>query len=134
MPVTPFYRLFWENGFHFDYSNDPAGTFEQIRKKSPQDVQGYEDFLKYSKEVFDEGYTKLAHVPFLDWWSMVRVAPQLMRLSAHRSVFKTVARFIKDRELRQAFSFHTLLVGGNSSAIGGFTSRVAAQAPWSGPW
>lgn len=113
MPVTPFYRLFWENGFQFDYSNDPASTFEQIRKKSPQDVQGYEDFLKYSKEVFDEGYTKLAHVPFLDWWSMVRVAPQLLRLSAHRSVFKTVARFIKDRELRQAFSFHTLLVGGN---------------------
>lgn len=113
MPVTPFYRLFWENGFRFDYTNDPKSTFDQIRKKSPCDVKGYEDFLKYSRSVFDEGYTKLAHVPFLDWWSMIRVAPQLVRLSAHRSVFKTVARFIKDRELRQAFSFHTLLVGGN---------------------
>ncbi|NBQ53192.1 MAG: phytoene desaturase [Proteobacteria bacterium] len=113
MPVTPFYRLFWENGFSFDYSNDEEGTFGQIRAKSPADVDGYKKFLNYSKEVFDEGYTKLAHVPFLDWWSMIRVAPQLVRLSAHRSVFKTVARFIKDRELRQAFSFHTLLVGGN---------------------
>ena len=113
MPVTPFYRLFWENGFSFDYSNDSESTFEQIRKKSPADVDGYKRFLEYSKEVFDEGYTKLAHVPFLNWWSMIRVAPQLVRLSAHRSVFKTVARFIKDPELRQAFSFHTLLVGGN---------------------
>ncbi len=113
MPVTPFYRLFWENGFSFDYSNDPVSTFDQIQKKSPQDTDGYSRFLKYSKEVFDEGYTKLAHVPFLNWWSMIRVAPQLAKLSAHRSVFKTVARFIKDPQLRQAFSFHTLLVGGN---------------------
>ncbi|MEY4631393.1 MAG: hypothetical protein RIQ81_1513 [Pseudomonadota bacterium] len=113
LPVTPFYRLFWESGFRFDYSNDPDSTFDQIQRKSPSDAKGYRDFLEYSKEVFDEGYTKLAHVPFLDWWSMIRVAPQLLRLSAYRSVFKTVARFIKDRELRQAFSFHTLLVGGN---------------------
>jgi phytoene desaturase len=113
MPVSPFYRLFWENGYIFDYSNDPKSTFDQIRSKSPSDVDGYERFLDYSKEVFDEGYTKLAHVPFLNLWSMVRVAPQLVRLKAHRSVYKTVAKYIRDPELRQAFSFHSLLVGGN---------------------
>ncbi len=113
MPVTPFYRLFWENGYSFDYSNDPERTMEQIRSKSPQDVDGYNRFLDYSKEVFDEGYTKLAHVPFLDLWSMIRVAPQLIRLKAHRSVYKTIEKYVKDKELRQAFSFHSLLVGGN---------------------
>ena len=45
MPVTPFYRLFWENGFSFDYSNNAESTFEQIRKKSPADVDGYKRFL-----------------------------------------------------------------------------------------
>jgi phytoene desaturase len=44
---------------------------------------------------------------------MARVTPQLVNLKAHRSVFKTVARYIKDEQLRQAFSFHTLLVGGD---------------------
>jgi phytoene desaturase len=113
MPVSPFYRLFWEDGYTFDYSNDAHRTFEQIRAKSPGDVTGYQEFLEYSKAVFDEGYTKLAHVPFLDWWSMVRVTPQLLNLKAHRSVFKTVASYIQDEHLRQAFSFHSLLVGGN---------------------
>lgn len=113
MPVTPFYRLFWENGYSFDYSNDPASTAEQIRAKSPKDLDGYLEFLEYSKEVFDEGYTKLAHVPFLDMKSMVRVAPQLIRLKAHRSIYKTISKYVKDPELRQAFSFHSLLVGGN---------------------
>jgi phytoene desaturase len=44
---------------------------------------------------------------------MIRVAPQLARLRADRSVYSTVSRFIKDEHLRQAFSFHPLLVGGN---------------------
>lgn len=116
MPVFPFYRLFWEDGYVFDYCNDMEGTLAQIQKKSPADADGYKRFLDYSREVFDEGYTKLAHVPFLDWRSMVRVSPQLAKLGAWRSVYSTVSRFIKDEHLRQAFSFHSLLVGGNPYA------------------
>ena len=85
----------------------------QIRGKSPEDVEGYEAFLRYSEEVFDQGYTRLAHVPFLDWWSMVRVAPQLVHLQAYRSRLFDGFRFIREPHLRQAFSFHSLLVGGN---------------------
>jgi phytoene desaturase len=37
----------------------------------------------------------------------------LIRLESYRSVYGIVSRFIKDPQLRQAFSFHSLLVGGN---------------------
>ncbi len=120
MPVFPFYRLCWEDGYSFDYSNDLDATNRQIAAKSPGDVAGYARFLEYAETVFEEGYTKLAHVPFLDWWSMIRVAPQLVRLQSYRSVYSAVSRFIDDPQLRQVFSFHSLLVGGNpfaSSAI-----------------
>jgi phytoene desaturase len=113
LPVNPFYRLFWEDGFKFDYSNDSALIEAQIHAKAPRDVRGYKEFLAYSEEVFREGYEKLAHVPFLNWTSMVAVAPQLIRLKAYRSVYSIVARYIKDSHLRQLFSFHSLLVGGN---------------------
>ena len=113
LPVNPFYRLFWEDGFKFDYSNDSAVIEAQIDNKSPRDVQGYKQFLQYSEEVFREGYENLAHVPFLNWSSMVAVAPQLIRLKAYRSVYSMVAKYIKDPHLRQLFSFHSLLVGGN---------------------
>lgn len=112
-PVFPLYRLFWDDGEVFDYSNDLGATLDQIRKKSPSDVDGYRRFLKYTEKVFEEGYEKLAHVPFLDWKSMIRVAPQLIQLGAYRSVYQTVSRFIQDPHLREAFSFHSLLVGGN---------------------
>jgi phytoene desaturase len=113
MPVTPFYRLFWEDGFVFDYSNDLEDTLRQIRARSPGDVDGYRRFLAYAGEVFAEGYVKLAHVPFLDFRSMIRVAPELVRLQSYRSVYSVVSRFIEDPHLRETFSFHSLLVGGN---------------------
>jgi phytoene desaturase len=113
LPVTPFYRLYWEDGYRFDYSNDMEQLDEQITRKSPADVDGYHRFVRYTEDVFREGYEKLAHVPFLDFWSMIRVAPQLVRLKAYRSVYDVVASFVKDPHLRQVFSFHSLLVGGN---------------------
>ncbi|HUK42396.1 MAG TPA: phytoene desaturase family protein, partial [Candidatus Acidoferrales bacterium] len=113
LPVQPFYRLFWEDGFCFDYSDDLVSVENQIRKRSPRDLEGYQRFLKYSEEVFREGYERLAHVPFLNWWSMVSVTPQLVRLQAYRSVYSIVAQYIHDPHLRQLFSFHSLLVGGN---------------------
>ena len=54
-----------------------------------------------------------ARCPFVNFRDMVRVAPDLIKLRADRSVYRTVSRFMKDEHLRQAFSFHPLLVGGN---------------------
>ena len=116
IPVSPFYRLLWDDGYKFDYSNQDESLFSQIRAKNSADAEGYAKFLEYSKEVFEEGYTKLAATPFLHFSSMIKVSPQLLRLGAYRSVYSTVSRFIKDEHLRQAFSFHSLLVGGNPFA------------------
>lgn len=116
MPVEPFYRLMWEDGFVFDYGSSVDETLEQIKRKAPEDVEGYKKFLAYSEKVFNAGYTNLVHVPFLNWWSMIRVSPQLAKLQAHRSVYSIVSKYIKDWHLRQAFSFHSLLVGGNPFA------------------
>ncbi|MEI7973971.1 MAG: phytoene desaturase family protein, partial [Bdellovibrio sp.] len=113
IPIMPFYRLLFHDGYSFDYSNNDKSLFEQIAAKNPPDVENYKKFLEYSKEVFNEGYTKLAATPFLHLWSMVKVSPQLMRLGAYRSVYSVVSQFVKDEHLRQAFSFHSLLVGGN---------------------
>jgi phytoene desaturase len=114
LPVFPFYQLCWEDGTRFDYSGDLEKNLEQIKTISGvKDAEGYEKFLKYTEEVFKEGYEKLSAVAFLDWWSMIRVSPQLIRLKAYQSVYKVVSQYVKNEKLREAFSFHSLLVGGN---------------------
>ena len=113
VPVDPFYRLCWEDGTVFDYNNDQDALDRQIEAINPRDVQGYRDFLAYSKRVYHEGYEKLGTTAFLNFGQMVRAAPALMATNAYRSVYAKVSQFIEDEHLRMAFSFQPLLVGGN---------------------
>ncbi len=113
LPISPFYRLSWPDGSSFDYLNDDARLTEQIRALEPADVEGYQKFLRYAAGVYTEGYEKLGHVAFLDFKSMLAAAPSLARYQAWRSVYSVVSGFVKNEKLRQALSFHTLLVGGN---------------------
>lgn len=113
VPVTPLYRLQWGDGVAFDYVADEEGLIEQVRRVNPADVDGYRRFADYARRVFRAGYEELGAVPFLHFTDMIRAAPQLACLRADRSVYATVSRFVRDEHLRQAFSFHPLLVGGN---------------------
>lgn len=126
LPVTPLYRLHWNDGVSFDYVADEAGLIEQVRRVSPAEVDGYRRFADYARQVFAKGYEELGAVPFLHFTDMIRAAPQLARLRADRSVYATVSRFMKDEHLRQAFSFHSLLVGGNPLE----TSAIYALIHW----
>lgn len=131
IPVSPFYRLLWPDGRSFDYVNDQAALDAQIGGFAPQDVDGYRRFLAYSQAVFEEGYLKLGAVPFLHFADMMKAAPQLMRLQAWRSVYSMVSKFISDDHLRQAFSFHSLLVGGNPFATSSIYALIhALERKW----
>ena len=134
VPVTPFYRLTWPDGTVFDYSNDDAQLERQIAALNPADVEGYRKFLLYSEGVYREGYEKLGAVPFLDFASMIRAAPSLARYQAWRSVFSIVSGFVRDPRLRQALSFHTLLVGGNPMATSSIYSLIHKLERDGGVW
>ncbi len=113
VPVSPFYRLAWPDGTRFDYSNDDNQLRAEIARLDPQDVEGYRRFLAYSARVYADGYVKLGQTAFLDFASMVRAAPALIKHQAWRSVYSKVSGYVKNEKLRQALSFHTLLIGGN---------------------
>ncbi|KAA0971961.1 phytoene desaturase [Aureimonas fodinaquatilis] len=134
LPVTPFYQLCWEDGFRFDYADDQDALDRQIGAKSPDDVEGYRRFLAYSTDVYREGYEKLGTVPFLNVGSMLKAAPQLMRLESYRSVYAKVSQFIRDEQLRQAFSFHSLLVGGNPFDTSSIYALIHALERKGGVW
>jgi len=113
LPVHPFYRLNWPDGTTFDYSNNEVALRREIARLDPADIAGYDAFLEYAAAVYEEGYVRLGSKPFLDFRAMVAAAPALARHRAWRSVYDTVASYVGNDKLRQALSFHTLLVGGN---------------------
>ncbi|MCW3796652.1 phytoene desaturase [Sphingomonas sp. BN140010] len=113
VPVTPFYRLSWPDGTVFDYTNDDEQLKASIERLNLRDWDGYQRFLKYSAGVFEEGYLKLGTKAFESPIDMLKAAPALAKYQAWRSVYSMVSSFVEEEHLRQALSFHTLLVGGN---------------------
>jgi len=132
--VDPFYRLCWEDGYAFDYCSDETQLLEQIRQKNPADVEGYKKFHAYSEVLYREGYEKLGAVPFLNFWSMIKAAPELIGLQSYRSVYSRLCDFVKDEHLRQAFSFHTLLVGGDPFKTSAIYALIHALERRGGVW
>ncbi|MEL6872349.1 MAG: NAD(P)-binding protein, partial [Pseudomonadota bacterium] len=60
VPLSPWYRFYYQDGTTFDYGGTVEDTLEEIRKISPEDVEGYQELLKQSEKLFDAGFTALA--------------------------------------------------------------------------
>jgi phytoene desaturase len=124
-PVSPYYRIRFDDGEVFEYSGDPDAMRAEVARVAPGDVAGYEAFLKASEVRFRIGFERLGHVPFSGWTDMARVLPDLVRLAGHRSVYDLVRRHVRDPRLRVVLSFHPLLVGGNPFATTSIYSLIA---------
>ncbi|MGA2128229.1 MAG: phytoene desaturase [Xanthobacteraceae bacterium] len=112
-PVSPFYRIRFDDGRVFDYSGDPAAMRAEVAKFAASDVAGFERYMKVSEAICAVGFERLGHVPFGSWTDMARIIPEMVRLQSYRSVYGLVAKYIKHPQLRVVFSFHPLLIGGN---------------------
>jgi phytoene desaturase len=110
--LDPFYNVRFEDGSVFRYNGDPAHVRREIARFSPDDVAGYDRFIRDVDGIFRAGMA-LIDQPFGKFTDMLKVVPDLARLRADRSVAAYVNRYIRDERLRQVFSFHPLLVGGN---------------------
>jgi phytoene desaturase len=113
VPVDPFYRIEFHDGSRFDYVGDEERLLANIRAINPRDVDNYQRLVAKAKEIFDIGYMQLADRPFDRISEMLRVVPDMIRLSSYKSVYGLVSSFMEDERLRQVFTFQPLLVGGN---------------------
>lgn len=109
----PFYRIFDAHGRSFSYNGNESFILNQIDAWNPDDKAGYLKFMSKTKAIFEKGFVELADKPFLHFTDMLKVAPDLIKLQSYRSVYGYLAQFIKDDFLRQCFTFHPLLIGGN---------------------
>lgn len=113
VPLDPFYRFHFADGSQFDYRASIEDTLTEIRRFNPDDADGYLKLLEKSKKVYDVGFKQLVHRPFTRVWDMVKQIPALLILKCYKTVSQMVNIHLKHPLIRQAFSIHPLLVGGN---------------------
>jgi phytoene desaturase len=112
-PVAPYYRIRFDDGECFDYSGDAAAMRAEVARFAPDDVAGYECFLKASEAIFKVGFEELGDKPFDSWTDMAKVLPALLKLEGYRTVWTLACKHVKDARLRVVLTFQSLLVGGN---------------------
>ena len=112
-PLNIWYQFIFEDGNKFDYSGNEEKMKKQIREINEDDVKGYEELVKFTKKIFDKGFTELADVPFDKPLIMMKQLPALLKLKSYKSVYSLVSSYIKNEKLRRMLSMHPLLVGGN---------------------
>jgi phytoene desaturase len=112
-PVSPFYDVRFADGETFRVSGDADAMRAEVARFNPGDIAGFERFLKRSEEIYRLGFEPMGDAPFNSLLDMARVAPNLLRLEGHRSVYAVVSKYLSDERLRTVFSFHPLLIGGS---------------------
>ena len=61
VPILPFYRIYFDDGTHFDYDGDPEHTRAQIEAIEPRDLEGYERFHAAAEAIFKRGFLCLLY-------------------------------------------------------------------------
>ena len=130
--VSPFYRIRFDDGTHFDYTGDPEAMQREVARFSPEDAEGYRRFLVKSKQIFGVGFEELGHVPFSNVSDMLKIVPAMMMLESWRTVFGLVSKYVTHPKIRQVLSFHPLLVGGNPFNVTSIYTLIAfLEQKWS---
>lgn len=112
-PMKPFYRIRFHDGSHFDYFGATEPMRAEVARLSPEDVAGYDAFMKEADLCYRLGYEELGTVPFETLGSLFSAMPSMVKMRAWSSIFSMAKRHFKSEKLQQVFSFHPLLIGGN---------------------
>jgi phytoene desaturase len=124
-PLDPFYDVRFDDGTVFRYSDDLDAMRAQIAAIEPQDVAGFDRYLERSRQIYDVAFAALADQPFHEVGTLLRAAPDMVRLGGYRSVYKEVSRYFRSDKLRILFSFHPLLIGGNPFSTTAYYCLIA---------
>lgn len=134
VPLSPYYRIYFADGRHFDYGGAPEQVEAQVRAFDPSGVHGYRRFMAATRHIYQRAFEDLAGQPFHKFGTFLKLVPELLRLNAAQSVYDLVSEFFRDPQLRMVFSFHPLFIGGNPFRASAIYSIVPYLESQGGVW
>jgi phytoene desaturase len=123
--MDPFYRIRFDDGTVMSCSADPEQTRAEVARIAPDDLGGFERFMRDSEAIYRVAFGELAYKPFHSLGALLRAAPAMIRLQGYRTVFGKVGDYFRNPKLRIAFSFHPLLIGGNPMTTTAYYCLIA---------
>ncbi|MEO0771816.1 MAG: phytoene desaturase [Pseudomonadota bacterium] len=111
--LDPFYEIRWPDGSRFAAHQNTDDMLKEVARLSPRDVKGYQKYLKASERRYWLGFEDMGRRPMHGLMDLIKVLPSFAMLRADRSIHRLASRYVKDKRLRMALSFHPLFIGGD---------------------
>ncbi|MXX54564.1 MAG: phytoene desaturase [Gemmatimonadetes bacterium] len=112
--LDPFYRVWFHDGTHLDYTSDLDRMKAAMARFDPSDAERLEAFFAKLRPIYEAVITEgLGARPFDSLGRMAAFAPRVVRLSAWEPVARYVGRHFRDWRHRFMYSFHPLFLGGS---------------------
>ncbi len=112
--LDPFYRIRWaQEEEHLDFVGDRGRMREQLAKFSARDAAAFDGFLAAMKPIYEEGILDAGRRPFERARDLLAFTPRMVRLGAALPLWRSVCRHFEHPRVREAFSFHSLFIGGD---------------------
>lgn len=112
--LDPLYRIRWAGEERsFDFTDSVDGLREQIARFDTRDAAALDGFLAALKPIYEQGLLAAGSRPFSDLRSFLALVPAMARLRAVLPLHRFVASHFRNERVREAFSFHSLFIGGD---------------------
>jgi phytoene desaturase len=112
--LDPFYRIHWAGDErHLDFVPDRDRMRDEVARFSARDAAALDGFLDRLRPIYEDGILDAGRRPFLHARDLVAFLPRLLRLGAALPLWRLVASSFEHPRIREAFSFHSLFIGGD---------------------
>jgi phytoene desaturase len=133
--LDPMYRIHWAGEErHFDFADDRDRLREEVAKFSARDAARLDDFLAALKPIYEDGIVAAGRRPFLSLGDFARLTPTMVRLGAVLPLHTFVSRFFEHERVREAFSFHSLFIGGDPHRVPAIYGALVYLQVLDGGW
>ncbi len=133
--LDPLYRIRWAGeAAHLDFSADPERLRDEVAKFSAADAARVEPFLAALAPIYEQGILGAGRRPFLAAGDFARLVPSMLRLDALRPLHSFVARHFSHPRVREAFSFHSLFIGGDPYRVPAIYAALVYLQVRDGGW
>jgi phytoene desaturase len=133
--LEPLYRIRWAGEErHFDFQSDRDALREQIARFDARDATQLDGFLAALKPIYEEGILGAGRRAFASFGSFAPLLPKMARLGAVVPLHRFVARWFRHPRVQEAFSFHSLFIGGDPFRVPAIYAALAYLQVVDGGW
>jgi phytoene desaturase len=112
--LDPLYRIFWaQDERHFDFVDDPEGLAREVARFSEADARRVPGFLEALRPIYERAILGAGRRDFGSPAPFAALLPAMLRMNAVVPLHRFVSGHFEHPRVREAFSFHSLFIGGD---------------------